>query len=192
MRCSPPSPPRDDAAVGAHVGRAERQHRGRRLLAAVRLDQLAEQPGGQKRVVAREHEHASPTRRAQRARSARRLRCRGAAPARLRVARRRHPRGRAPRRQRAGPARVSARLRSPSRRRGGRGADAGAWGRGSACAFPGRRPSRLLRAWRRSRLLNGWGARIRTWDHGTKTRCLTAWLRPIAAGRASLDDGSPP
>jgi hypothetical protein len=25
-----------------------------------------------------------------------------------------------------------------------------------------------------------WGARIRTWDHGTKTRCLTAWLRPNA------------
>ena len=24
----------------------------------------------------------------------------------------------------------------------------------------------------------GWGARIRTWDHGTKTRCLTTWLRP--------------
>ena len=24
-----------------------------------------------------------------------------------------------------------------------------------------------------------WGARIRTWDRGTKTRCLTAWLRPI-------------
>src|SRR4051812_12543073 len=26
----------------------------------------------------------------------------------------------------------------------------------------------------------GWGARIRTWDHGTKTRCLTAWPRPRA------------
>jgi hypothetical protein len=24
----------------------------------------------------------------------------------------------------------------------------------------------------------GWGARIRTWDRGTKTRCLTTWLRP--------------
>ena len=24
----------------------------------------------------------------------------------------------------------------------------------------------------------GWGGRIRTSDHGTKTRCLTAWLRP--------------
>src|SRR5262245_16416818 len=27
---------------------------------------------------------------------------------------------------------------------------------------------------------SGWGARIRTWDHGTKTRGLTAWLRPRA------------
>ena len=27
---------------------------------------------------------------------------------------------------------------------------------------------------------DGWGARIRTWDHGTKTRCLTAWPRPRA------------
>jgi hypothetical protein len=27
----------------------------------------------------------------------------------------------------------------------------------------------------------GWGARIRTWDHGTKTRCLTAWPRPNSA-----------
>ena len=24
----------------------------------------------------------------------------------------------------------------------------------------------------------GWGARIRTWDDGTKARCLTAWPRP--------------
>ncbi len=30
-------------------------------------------------------------------------------------------------------------------------------------------------AWRE----RGWGARIRTWDHETKTRCLTAWPRPI-------------
>ena len=27
---------------------------------------------------------------------------------------------------------------------------------------------------------DGWGARIRTWDRGTKTRCLTTWLRPRA------------
>src|SRR5204862_91174 len=30
------------------------------------------------------------------------------------------------------------------------------------------------------RRVNGWGARIRTWDRGTKTRCLTTWLRPTA------------
>src|SRR5204863_8608807 len=29
-------------------------------------------------------------------------------------------------------------------------------------------------------LKDGWGARIRTWDRGTKTRCLTTWLRPTA------------
>jgi hypothetical protein len=28
-----------------------------------------------------------------------------------------------------------------------------------------------------------WGARIRTWDRGTKTRCLTTWLRPTIEGR---------
>src|SRR5262249_1875070 len=36
--------------------------------------------------------------------------------------------------------------------------------------------------WLRGRQrMNGWGARIRTWDRGTKTRCLTTWLRPIGA-----------
>ena len=29
----------------------------------------------------------------------------------------------------------------------------------------------------------GWGARIRTWDRGTKTRCLTTWLRPMRGWR---------
>src|SRR6187549_1061346 len=33
---------------------------------------------------------------------------------------------------------------------------------------------------RHQRLNDGWGARIRTWDHGTKTRCLTTWPRPTA------------
>src|SRR5581483_7376546 len=28
--------------------------------------------------------------------------------------------------------------------------------------------------------IGDWGARIRTWDHGTKTRCLTTWPRPRA------------
>ena len=34
----------------------------------------------------------------------------------------------------------------------------------------------------------GWGARIRTWDHGTKTRCLTAWPRPSESGRRVYPD----
>ena len=47
----------------------------------------------------------------------------------------------------------------------------------SACRGP--RPSRLLRGKFGHGWDDGWGARIRTWDHGTKTRCLTAWPRPI-------------
>ena len=38
---------------------------------------------------------------------------------------------------------------------------------------------------------DGWGARIRTWDHGTKTRCLTTWPRP-SAGTGSLPSGRSP
>ena len=34
----------------------------------------------------------------------------------------------------------------------------------------------------------GWGARIRTWDHGTKTRCLTTWPRPSESGRRVYPD----
>ena len=37
----------------------------------------------------------------------------------------------------------------------------------------------------------GWGARIRTWDHGTKTRCLTAWPRPSESGGRVYRDGPP-
>ena len=69
--------------------------------------------------------------------------------------------------------------RPPSRPCGGRAAGGGAWASRNASACLGRRPSRLLRATSRSRVADGWGARIRTWDHGTKTRCLTAWPRPI-------------
>src|SRR3954451_11935295 len=32
----------------------------------------------------------------------------------------------------------------------------------------------------------GWGGRIRTCDHGTKTRCLTTWPRPNERGQSSL------
>ena len=30
-------------------------------------------------------------------------------------------------------------------------------------------------------LIDGWGGRIRTYDGGIKTRCLTTWLHPIAS-----------
>ena len=48
----------------------------------------------------------------------------------------------------------------------------------------------------RSRSLHarqGWGARIRTWGRGTKTRCLTTWLRPNGAilARASRLTSAP-
>ena len=35
----------------------------------------------------------------------------------------------------------------------------------------------------------GWGARIRTWDHGTKTRCLTTWPRPRARSSCQCHRG---
>ena len=35
-------------------------------------------------------------------------------------------------------------------------------------------------------LERGWGARIRTWDHETKTRCLTTWPHPITQYRRPL------
>ncbi len=38
--------------------------------------------------------------------------------------------------------------------------------------------SRLICSLTRTKLKIGWGARIRTWDGGTKNHCLTAWLRP--------------
>ena len=154
------------------------------LLAAVRLDQIARgarrsAAGGRPRGRARRLRR----RRAPRARSARRRRCRGA---RSWTATRQPvegtARGRATRRRRAGRRRAAARPRSPNRPCGVRAAGAGAWASRSACACLGRRPSRLLRAACQSRVTDGWGARIRTWDHGTKTRCLTTWPRPIEAG----------
>ena len=44
------------------------------------------------------------------------------------------------------------------------------------------RPAAMTIAERRSGVVHreGWGARIRTWGRGTKTRCLTTWLRPTA------------
>ena len=40
--------------------------------------------------------------------------------------------------------------------------------------------------------LGGWGARIRTWDHGTKARCLTAWLRPNSRSEICMPAPKPP
>ena len=82
-----------------------------------------------------------------------------------------------------------ARRRSPSRPCGGRGSGGSASARRSASGCRGLRPSRRLRGGCRSSesRSDGWGARIRTWDRGTKTRCLTAWLRPTAAGDQSTD-----
>src|SRR5439155_10560171 len=39
--------------------------------------------------------------------------------------------------------------------------------------------------------ISGWGARIRTWDRGTKTRCLTTWLRPNACRLILAERASP-
>ena len=90
-------------------------------------------------------------------------------------------RGRGDRRRR-GRRRARARRRSPSRPCAGRAPGAGASAARSACGCRALRPSRRLRSASRSRQGDdGWGARIRTWDRGTKTRCLTTWLRPTAA-----------
>src|SRR5262249_38678978 len=63
---------------------------------------------------------------------------------------------------------------------------------GSAVARRRDRRRRIESGW----IVLGWGARIRTWDGGTKTRCLTAWLRPNAraernrlAGNAAPSSG---
>ena len=42
---------------------------------------------------------------------------------------------------------------------------------------------RVRPGWRKG-VLPGWGGRIRTPDRGTKTRCLTSWLRPSTHGRS--------
>ena len=108
---------------------------------------------------------------------------RGSSWTRPRRRRRRTPRGRrARRRRRAGRRRARARRRSPSRPCAGRargcrcfgsdGAHAGA----QPCGHHGGCDRRLGHGG----VDDGWGARIRTWDRGTKTRCLTAWLRPTA------------
>ena len=87
---------------------------------------------------------------------------------------------RARRRRRAARAERAGRLDAPSRPCAARGSGAGASRARNAFAFRALRPSRLQRVSSASRVFDGWGARIRTWDHGTKTRCLTTWPRPRA------------
>src|SRR5262249_27207025 len=53
--------------------------------------------------------------------------------------------------------------------------------RAHACAETrGHHDGGKLRA-RCAHVESGWGARVRTWDRRTKTRCLTTWLRPISS-----------
>ena len=92
---------------------------------------------------------------------------------------------RATRRRRPGRRRPRAPPRAPSRPCAARAAGAGASASPSACACRARRPSRLLRGRASAHRCDGWGARIRTWDRGTKTRCLTTWLRPTTGDCAS-------
>ena len=131
-------------------------------------------------AACRPRARASPPPRQRLARArGRRRRCRGALPAPRPAGRRRPRSSAATRRRRAAAGRAAGQPRAPSRRAGARGAGAGASASRSASACRGLRPSRLLRVcpWSRS-AKDGWGARIRTWDHGTKTRCLTTWPRP--------------
>src|SRR5439155_5837304 len=60
-------------------------------------------------------------------------------------------------------------------------------GRPHPCSEPG---GHYDSCWLRvaQRRVNGWGARIRTWDRGTKTRCLTTWLRPTVAEYRNHND----
>ena len=170
----------NDPAVRAHVLRLEGEDGRGRLLPPMRLDELLEQLGRQKRRVARQHEHA--------------LRvvaddCAGGADCI------------------AGPERplLHRDLDVPERVAALRRGDHHEWLRAegpSGLQHPVDHPSaedrvQVLghgRAHARSEpaghhhscecrvghwtLRDGWGARIRTWDRGTKTRCLTAWLRP--------------
>ncbi len=140
-------------------------------------------PAVSSRHVAGEDEHVAvgALERGPRARG-RRRRCRAAAPAR----RPRRPRSRrssaARRRRRSGRRRRRARRRSPSRPCGGRAAGAGASARPThARAEAGGHDDGCDRGVAHVSGIDGWGARIRTWDRGTKTRCLTAWLRPTGA-----------
>ena len=170
----------NDAAVGASVRGLEREHGRGRLLAPVRRDERLEQLRGQQRRVAGEDEQvlgALPTAsRAERTASPVPSACSCTATCMSPNASRLS--GEAITTSGAG--RAAAPPRAPSRPCAGRGSGAGASASPSACACRAHRPSPRLRLRYRSR--DDWGARIRTWDHGTKTRCLTAWPRPMVRG----------
>ena len=91
---------------------------------------------------------------------------------------RRRPRRPAPRRPRPGRRRARGRCRAPSRARAcpSSGCRCFGVGRAHARAEAGGHDDDC--EWTAHAADDGWGARIRTWDRGTKTRCLTTWLRP--------------
>ena len=167
----------DDAAVGAGLFGLEGEHRGSRALGAVGLEEPAEQLAGDRGGIAGDHEHVTfepregLLRRGGRVTRAARLGLHSDLDALEGVLR---P-GRGDDHERLGlelaggldhpvdePApeervQVLGRLRAHARAEPG--------GQDDGCEI--RRVHR-----------DGWGARIRTWDRGTKTRCLTTWLRP--------------
>ncbi len=191
----------DHPAVLARVPRAERQDRGRGALSAVCLEEVAEQDRIDHRRVAAEDEQVPgdavecfARRRERVAGSARLVLHRGLDPVELTDALRRgddderirvdgtrrleHPVDHSPAQD---PVEVLRRVGLHPR--------AETAGEHDSCCVLVHGVGRIrgvvfaaLRAARHFRLRRKcWGARIRTWDHGTKTRCLTTWLRPNVA-----------
>ena len=180
-----PSRAADDPAVGSGAVGLEREDVPRRPRRSCVVDERARgarrSSSGVSPRRARARRRRSP--RAPRARRRRRRRCRAAAPG---------PRpstpsyascvsGEATTTTGSAPTSRAAAITQSTMRRPSSG-----WrcfGTADACGCRGRRPSRRLRGRRvRSPSVDGWGARIRTWDRGTKTRCLTTWLRPTDCG----------
>ena len=179
----------DDAPVAARVGGIAREdRRGRAAPRGASPTSSPQQPGGQQRRVAREHEHvAGVAGESRRAPSGPRRPvpsgCSWIATSTPLAANWSRAAGEAT--TTTGSAPASRPPRSPSRPCGGRGAGGSASARPSASRVPS--PPAMTTAASGVSVtsggaqLDGWGARIRTWDRGTKTRCLTAWLRPTGA-----------
>ena len=181
----------DDPPVAADVGGDEREDGRARGPRPVRLDQGLEELGRQERRVAGEDQHLVGAGERRLARSGPRPRCRAAAPAR----RSSSPRSRSAVSgdddddERLGverPGRLDDPVDHPPpedrvqvlRRR-----------RAHACpTASGHDDGCELGAGFGHGRHVGWGARIRTWDHGTKTRCLTTWPRPSESGRRVYPD----